>query len=77
LYILIGFVACVFLQVDPASGRRLSVAWHPDGGTFLAVPGTEQDIVLLERLSWQPASYLTGGHKADVDTIAFSPNGNG
>jgi hypothetical protein len=39
-------------QVDPASTRRSQVAWSPDGGALLAVAGRDQDVVLLERLSW-------------------------
>jgi hypothetical protein len=39
-------------QVDAASTRRSQLAWSPDGGILLAVAGRDQDVVLLERLSW-------------------------
>lgn len=51
------------------------MCWHPDGGTLLAVPGTDNDVLLLERLSWTPVTYLTGGHDDIVNVIAFSANG--
>jgi hypothetical protein len=49
--------------------------WHPDGGILLAVPGTEHDVVLYERMSWSPTGYLAGGHTEHVNCTAFSPNG--
>lgn len=41
----------------------------------IPVPGTDNDVVMLERLSWGVSGYLTGGHTAPVTTLAFSPNG--
>ncbi|KAJ9533673.1 hypothetical protein QJQ45_026735, partial [Haematococcus lacustris] len=60
---------------EPTSSRRCSVAWHPDGGSLLAAPGTDNDVVLFERLSWSPSAYLAGGHTKAVTAFAFSPNG--
>ncbi len=61
--------------MDPVSCARSSIAWHPDGGTLLALPSTENDVVLLERLQWKPAAYLSGAHSGQVSAFAFSPNG--
>ncbi|KAJ9534009.1 hypothetical protein QJQ45_027110, partial [Haematococcus lacustris] len=61
-------------KVEPTSSRRCSVAWHPDGGSLLAAPGTDNDVVLFERLSWSPSAYLAGGHTKAVTAFAFSPN---
>ncbi len=49
--------------------------WHPDGGSLLAAPGTDKDIMLYERLSWSVAYELKGGHSANVHLVAFSKNG--
>eukprot|EP00879_Flechtneria_rotunda_P026773 GHRR01028597.1.p1 GENE.GHRR01028597.1~~GHRR01028597.1.p1 ORF type:complete len:442 (+),score=134.31 GHRR01028597.1:154-1479(+) len=54
---------------------RHGLAWHPDGGSLLAVSGTDNDVILLERLSWKPVSYLAGAHTGHVRVVAFSPNG--
>ncbi|WIA17661.1 hypothetical protein OEZ85_014464 [Tetradesmus obliquus] len=66
-------------KVDHTSSEsRQPLAWHPDGGTVLAVAGRENDVVLLERLSWQPlehGGYLAGGHASSITALAFSPNG--
>jgi len=44
---------CNFLQLDhDLATARQALAWHPDGGALLAVAGQENDVVLLERLSW-------------------------
>jgi hypothetical protein len=45
---------------------------------LLVVTGRENDVVLVERLSWRPlehGGYLTGGHASSVTALAFSPNG--
>ena len=65
----------MLIQVDVTSARRSGTAWHPDGGSLLAVPGTENDISLLERLSWSVAFSLKGIHSAPVNLVSFSPNG--
>ena len=39
-------------KADYMSTYRCDVAWHPDG-SILAVPGSENDVVLYERLSWE------------------------
>ena len=41
----------------------------------VVVAGPDNDVILLERLSWTPVSYLAGGHEGNVGVIAFSPNG--
>ena len=61
--------------VDPTSLARQGLAWHPDGGSLLAAPGTDNDVVLYERLSWEATGYLAGEHKDTVNTLAFSANG--
>lgn len=63
------------LQVDVTSARRSGTAWHPDGGSLLAVPGTEHDICMFERLSWAVAFSLKGPHSDAVNLVSFSPNG--
>ncbi|KAK9838075.1 hypothetical protein WJX84_006107 [Apatococcus fuscideae] len=62
-------------KIDVAGPGRCGLAWHPDGGSLLAAAGTENDIVCLERLSWDEAFVLKGTHAAAVNVIAFSPNG--
>ncbi|KAI7839202.1 hypothetical protein COHA_007091 [Chlorella ohadii] len=63
-------------KVDLDSTARCQPAWHPDGGSLLAAPGTEKgDIVLYERMSWEAAFSLAGQHSDDVSLLAFSPNG--
>lgn len=58
--------------------RRHAPSWHPDGGSVLALPvGAEGEVVLLERLSWEPTGYLSGEHSQAVNVVAFSPNGGG
>ena len=57
------------------SARRSGTAWHPDGGSLLAVPGTDNDISMFERLSWSVAFSLKGPHSAPINLVAFSPNG--
>ena len=61
-------------QVDTASPARSGLAWHPDG-SLLAVAGPSHDVVLYERLSWDPVVHLEEGHSGDVDCLHFSPNG--
>ena len=56
---------------------RSQLAWHPDGGSLLAAPGTDHDVVLYERMSWEVAFALAGQHTADVSALAFSRNGAG
>ena len=65
-----------WLQIDVAGPGRCGLAWHPDGGSLLAAAGTENDVVCLERLSWDEAFALKGPHTAAVNVIAFSPNGS-
>lgn len=57
------------------SARRSGTAWHPDGGSLLAVPGTENDVSMFERLSWSVAFSLKGPHSAPINLVSFSPNG--
>ena len=63
------------MQVDVTSARRNGIAWHPDGGSLLAMPGTDNDITLLERLSWSSAFTLKGPHSQLINLVSFSPNG--
>ena len=63
------------MQVNVASARRNGAAWHPDGGSLLAVSGTENDVTMIERLSWSVAFSLKGPHTAAVNVLSFSPNG--
>ena len=65
----------MWLQVDVSSARRSGAAWHPDGGSLLAVPGTDNDVSIFERLSWNVAFSLKGPHSAAVNLVCFSPNG--
>lgn len=64
------------VQVDIASAVRSRPCWHPDG-SLLAAPGTDKNIVMYERLSWQldPSTELAGEHSGDVSIVAFSSNG--
>ncbi|KAI3431740.1 hypothetical protein D9Q98_004782 [Chlorella vulgaris] len=62
-------------KLDLASRCRNQVAWHPDGGSLLAAPGIENDIVLYERMSWAAAITLSGQHSGMVSLLAFSSNG--
>ncbi|GMH33150.1 hypothetical protein BSKO_00984 [Bryopsis sp. KO-2023] len=65
-------------KVETSDNIRIGVSWHPDGGTLLAVPGNDNDVVMLERLSWKEGttrSRLTGVHSQPVNLVAFSPNG--
>ncbi|PSC69197.1 WD repeat and HMG-box DNA-binding 1 isoform B [Micractinium conductrix] len=62
-------------KVELASMSRSQLAWHPDGGSLLAAPGTDHDVVLYERMSWEPAFSLSGQHSADVSLVAFCKNG--
>ena len=39
------------------------------------MPGTDNDITMLERLSWSPAFTLKGPHSQLVNLVSFSPNG--
>ena len=54
---------------------RNPAAWPPDGGSLLAAPGTDNDIVLYERMSWENAFSLSGQHSGEVSLLAFSKNG--
>lgn len=55
--------------------QRSGIAWHPNDGAVLAVPGRNRDVVLYERLSWSPTAYLSGAHTKNVNLVVFSPNG--
>eukprot|EP00891_Asterochloris_glomerata_P004478 jgi/Astpho2/4478/Aster-x1249 len=62
-------------KIDYTGPSRNGAAWHPDGGTLLALPGKHKNVVLYERLSWKVACSLDDEHTEDINTLAFSPNG--
>lgn len=61
-------------QVDVGSASRCGLAWHPDG-SLLAAAGASNDIVVYERLSWDPVMELQEGHDSPINCLQFSPNG--
>jgi chromosome transmission fidelity protein 4 len=63
-------------SVVSTSSSRNALAWHPDGGSLLATPGTNDgDIVFYERLSWEVSFHLEGEHSSPVTLLSFSKNG--
>ncbi|KAK3672840.1 DNA polymerase alpha accessory factor Mcl1 [Recurvomyces mirabilis] len=50
------------------------VAWHPDGRAFIA-PTSTRDIQCVARNDWQRQKAFTGGHRADISAMRWSPNG--
>lgn len=51
----------VAAKLDAGGPARCPVAWHPDGGSLLAVAGAEPgEALLFERLSWAPAASGSG-----------------
>ena len=66
--------AALASQVDTTSAARSLLAWHPDG-SVLAAPGGDHDVTVYERLSWEPAFALAGGHSAPVNAVCFSADG--
>ncbi|KAL4519312.1 hypothetical protein Ndes2437B_g05172 [Nannochloris sp. 'desiccata'] len=62
-------------KIDPMAAERVTPAWHPDGGSFLAAPASDGSINFYERLSWDSAGELTGQHNAAVHLLSFSKNG--
>ena len=56
-----------------------SIAFYQLPDSFRApsarLPGTDHDVVLYERMSWEPAFSLSGQHSADVSLVAFCKNG--
>jgi chromosome transmission fidelity protein 4 len=61
---------------------RVTPAWHPDGGSLLAIPTPEGTIILLERLSWETVGELSHDddapsttHNAPIQILSFSKNG--
>lgn len=62
-------------RIDPMAAERLLPAWHPDGGSILAVPASDGSINFYERLSWEAAGELTGQHSSAAHLLAFSKNG--
>jgi chromosome transmission fidelity protein 4 len=62
------------VQIDRSSHERGGLAWHPDG-SLLAVAGTSNNVVIYERLSWDPLYELEDAHSGPVKCLEFSPNG--
>ncbi|KAK5737920.1 DNA polymerase alpha accessory factor Mcl1 [Elasticomyces elasticus] len=60
------------LETDAEASAK--IAWHPDGRAF-AAPTSTKDIQCVARSDWQRQKAFTGGHRADISAIAWSPNG--
>lgn len=62
-----------------ADASRVTPAWHPDGGSLLAIPTPEGTILLLERLSWETAGELADDAATTtpppIQILSFSKNG--
>ncbi|KAI9137719.1 hypothetical protein BKA69DRAFT_1096218 [Paraphysoderma sedebokerense] len=56
---------------EPETSR---LAWHP-WGKYLAVPGTNNDILILKRSDFSTAFTLSSPHENTVTQVAWSPNG--
>ncbi|KAK2080895.1 hypothetical protein QBZ16_000749 [Prototheca wickerhamii] len=62
-------------KLDVLGAALATPAWHPDGGSLLAVPGRDGEVSLFERLSWRLVEALPTGLGADLRALAYSPNG--
>lgn len=60
------------LESDAENGARAT--WHPDGRAFVVATDTK-DLQVIARSDWQRQKVFSGGHKAAVSAIAWSPNG--
>ncbi|EME47413.1 hypothetical protein DOTSEDRAFT_77728 [Dothistroma septosporum NZE10] len=60
------------LESDAENSARAT--WHPDGRAFVVATDTK-DLQIVARNDWQRQKVFSGGHKADVSAIAWSPNG--
>ncbi|KAK5105742.1 hypothetical protein LTR62_002191 [Meristemomyces frigidus] len=60
------------LETDAEASSK--VAWHPDGRAFVA-PTSTRDIQCLARKDWQRQKAFSGGHRADISAVKWSPNG--
>ncbi|OAX85030.1 hypothetical protein ACJ72_00590 [Emergomyces africanus] len=56
---------------DEATSRAV---WHPDARAFAAVEPT-RDIAIISASDWTKQNAFTGGHDADITSLAWSPNG--
>ena len=63
-----------FPRVDLEAAVTRKVAWFPDGSLLLA-PGTANNVVVYERMSWNVEAELAGEHSEPVAAIALSRNG--
>ncbi|OJD20036.1 hypothetical protein AJ78_00052 [Emergomyces pasteurianus Ep9510] len=68
-------------KIDGVIGRLESdheatsrAVWHPDGRAFAAVEPT-RDIAVVSTSDWTKQNAFTGGHNADITSLAWSPNG--
>ncbi|KAL6774417.1 hypothetical protein ACKKBG_A24930 [Auxenochlorella protothecoides x Auxenochlorella symbiontica] len=62
-------------KVDILSRQLCEPAWHPDGGSLLAAPGQDGEVVVYERLSWRQTAVLSLARGSSQRLVAFSPNG--
>lgn len=61
--------------MDILSRQLCEPAWHPDGGSLLAAPGQDGEVVVYERLSWRQTAVLSLARGSSQRLVAFSPNG--
>ena len=63
-----------FPKVDPDAAVARKVCWYPDGSSLVA-PGTDNNAVVYERMSWSVEAELAGEHSEPVAAVALSRNG--
>lgn len=60
--------------LDTEAEASSRAVWHPDGRAF-AVPTATRDIQVLSRSDGEKQRAFSGGHNADITSLAWSPNG--